>query len=87
MTKENARVKWCCVSSQKKKKKLYVCGNEAYQVPLPADETDHSENGFIRNTAGFWFLTSHTDVSMHSALKHGLQHFFKIYLCNYNGTE
>lgn len=76
MTKENARVKWrqmsCCEISQKKKK-LYVCGIEAYQFPLPAD----SENGFIRNTAGFWFLTSHTDVSMHSALKHGLQHFFK----------
>lgn len=51
--------------------------HEAYQQdPLPADETDHSENGFIHNTAGFWFLTSHTDVSMHSALKHGLQHFF-----------
>ena len=31
-------------------------------------------------------LTSHTDVSLHSALKHVIYRFY-IYLCNYNGTE
>lgn len=36
------------------------------------DETGHTENGFICNTVGFSRFTSHTDVSMHSALKHHL---------------
>lgn len=31
-------------------------------------------------------LTSHTDVSLHSALKHVIYRLY-IYLCNYNGTE